>query len=346
MNIDHIVDQSDILSSPNQMKEGAYASFPALQIVQNSHRFFFVTMPVRDIFPYCYVASRLEDPLEGFQRTLNQERADDIARYLDQSQGSIPTNIVLSAQSDANLHYTSRTKSVRYRRIPRAFLILDGQHRMYGYGRTKTEHRVPVAIYVGLSRQEEASLFIAINTTQRGVPAALLLDIKQVAQQESESEATLRRMFDFLASDTKSPFVGLLSPSQSSAGKISRVTFNRGVSEVVGNAIMNQLSENMQFVLLRNYFRAIEHSLANPSLLRKSAYFESFCGLFADIARISLNRHGNVKEQTMIDVLSPMKNIDLENLLTGGRTSITKSSILPVLKQLFTESLDVTGDMV
>ena len=346
MNFDHLVEQSDPIPTVGHTRDRIIASYPALQMVQNEQRFFFVTMPVKDIFPYCYVASRLEDPIEGFQRTLSQERADDIARYLDQSNGSIPTNIVLSAQPEANLNYLSKSKLVRYRRVPRAFLILDGQHRMYGYGRTKKEHRVPVAIYEGLTRQEEAALFISINTTQRGVPAALLLDIKQVAQQETESEATLRRMFDFLSTDPTSPFVGLLSPSQSSKGKISRVTFNRGVSEIISSPIMSRLSEDKRFLLLRSYFRAIEHSLANPTLLRKAAYFEAFCGLFIDITRLSLSRHNDLKEQSLVSVLYPLKNVDLENLLTGGRTSITKSSILPVLKQLFTEEIDVTGEMV
>jgi DGQHR domain-containing protein len=101
--------------------EGATASFPALLLTQNEHKFYFATMPVEDIFPYCFVASRQEDPVEGFQRTLSRDRAEDIARYLDQSEGSIPTNIVLSAQPEAKFAYNSKTKTIRYKRIPRAF---------------------------------------------------------------------------------------------------------------------------------------------------------------------------------------------------------------------------------
>lgn len=123
-----------------------------------------------------------------------------------------------------------------------AFLVLDGQHRLYGYSFTKKNHRVPIAVYSGLSRQEEAALFIDINTNQRGVPAALLLDIKQVAQQESQRETALRELFDRLKDDPTSPFNGLLSASKSITGKISRVTFNRAVAPMLDSGIMVQLS--------------------------------------------------------------------------------------------------------
>ena len=169
-------------------------SAPALIMTQNDQQIFHsVLMPVNDVFPYCYVASRVEDPLLGFQRTLNKERAFKIAQYLDESKGSIPTNIVRSAQENAEVSYNSRNKTIKYRKTKRAFLVLDGQHRLYGYSFTKKRHRVPVAIYEGLTRKEEALLFIDINTNQRGQMAALLLDIKQVAEKETHIESQLSK---------------------------------------------------------------------------------------------------------------------------------------------------------
>jgi DGQHR domain-containing protein len=157
-------------------------AYPALLIVQNQHRFYFSTIPVDDLFPCCFVARRQEEPVTGFQRNLNESRADDIGAYLVKGQGSIPSNIVLSAQDVAKFAYTHKTKSISFARIPKAFLVLDGQHRLWGYQKCSHRHRVPVAIYEGLSRAEEAKLFIDINTNQRGVPAALLLDIKHLSR--------------------------------------------------------------------------------------------------------------------------------------------------------------------
>jgi DGQHR domain-containing protein len=326
--------------------EGSPASFPALQLTQNNHRFYFATMPAEDIFPYCFVAGRNEDPIQGFQRTLSGERARDIAKYLDQSQGSIPTNIVLSAQEIAQFSYNSKTKSIRYKRFPKAFLVLDGQHRLYGYGLTKKKHRVPVAIYEGLSRTEEAGLFIDINTNQRGVPAALLLDIKQVAEQESENEIALRKIFDQLNLDPQSPLNGYLSAAHSAKGKISRVTFNRSVVSILNNPVILRLSMEKQYELIRNYFIAVENGLRNPGLLRKQAYFEAFCEFFHDVIRLSRETFQNYRLESLTEVLVPLRNVDLENLPTYGKTLVSKSTIIEVLKNTLSGQIEVTDDMV
>lgn len=121
------------------------ASYPALLITQNRHRFYFTTIPVDDLFQYCFVARRDEDPKIGFQRALTEPRADDIARYLADGAGSIPSNVVLSAQPSAGFAYDRRTKSVSFGRSSKAFLVLDGQHRLWGYSKCSARHRVPVA---------------------------------------------------------------------------------------------------------------------------------------------------------------------------------------------------------
>jgi DGQHR domain-containing protein len=335
---------ADLVNS--KKREGTSASFPALILTQNEQKFYFVTMPVEDIFPYCFVASREENPMDGFQRTLSVDRARDIAQYLDQSRGSIPTNIVLSAQSSAEFTYTARTKTIRYRRTPRAFLVLDGQHRLYGYGLTKKKHRVPVAIYEGLSRTQEAALFIDINTNQRGVPAALLLDIKQVAEQETAAEMRLRTIFDRLNTDPKSPLYNLLSARKSAKGKISRVTFNSAVAWILKTPVAVQLPEESQYMLVRNYFRAAEASLQNPLLFRRKAYFEAFCEFFEEVARMSRERFQNYKETSLTEILAPLKNLDLESIPTRGRTTVTKAGVLDVLKDTLTSQFDVSEDMV
>jgi DGQHR domain-containing protein len=332
-----------IVETPGKMDQ---ASFPALAITQNNHKFYFATMPVGDIFPYCFVAHREEEPTEGFQRNLNPQRADDIARYLDDSQGSIPTNIVLSAQAVAGFSYNSKAKTIKYKRAKKAFLVIDGQHRLYGYSRTNKAHRVPVAIYEGLNRAQEASIFIDINTNQRGVPASLLLDIKQVAEQESQMEATLRGLFDKLAEDSESPLNGLLSGPKSVKGKISRVTFNRAVEDIAKSNVMTKLPQDKQYMLLKNYFRAVERTLRNTSLLRKAAYFEAFSEIFDDVMQMSSNNYQNFKYDSLVEVLGAIRNIDLESIPTGGKTNLTKATIVPILKKTLAGQLEVTEDMV
>ncbi len=335
---------SELLSSDKPV--GSVASFPALALEQNEQKFYFATIPKEDIFPFCYVAGRDEDPKDGFQRTLDRNRARDIARYLDDSVGSIPTNVVLSAQPEAEVEYNSKSKLIKFKRQPKAFLVLDGQHRLYGYGLTNKKHRIPVSIYVGLNKKEEVSLFIDINTTQRGVPAALLLDIKHLAEKESLIEAELRKLFDYLSTEPDSPVHGLLSPSQSARGKIARPTFNRAVEPALKSQVMDQLPIAKRFLLFKNYLKAVEGCLSDPRLLSLSAYFESFCALFDEVLRIARERFSNYKPESLAKVLTPLKSIDLSKISSGGKVKISKANIIPILKETLNGQIVVDENMI
>jgi hypothetical protein len=61
------------------------------------------------------------------------------------------------------LEYIRSTRTLRFRNTPRAFLILDGQHRVFGFQKAQATLRVPVVIYNDLSKAEEARLFIAAS---------------------------------------------------------------------------------------------------------------------------------------------------------------------------------------
>jgi DGQHR domain-containing protein len=326
--------------------EGSIASYPALALEQNGQKFYFATIPKEDVFPFCYVAGRDEDPSEGFQRNLDYNRAQDIARYLDDSIGSIPTNVVLSAQVEAEVEYSSKSKLIKFKRIPKSFLVLDGQHRLYGYGLTKKKHRIPVSIYVGLTKKEEVSLFIDINTTQRGVPAALLLDIQHLADRETSTETELRKLFDYLAAEPDSPLNGLLSPSQATRGKIARPAFNRAAEPVLKSQVMGQLPSAKRFLLFKNYLKAVEACLSDSRLLSLSAYFEAFCAIFDEVLLLSRERHGNYKAESLVKVMRPVKNVDLSHISSGGKARLTRSLIIPVLKKALGGQLIVDENMI
>lgn len=202
-------------------------------VTQGKHRFYTLTVPSDVLARTCFVTTREEDPAAGFQRLLDKSRAQQIADYIDSGLGTIPNSIVLSAQPDADLKVVGRGKTIEFNDANKAFLVLDGQHRVYGFSLAKTSLRVPVVVYNGLSRRDESRLFIDINTKQHPVPNELLLDIKRLAEYEDDTEQLLREIYDFFASNTGSPLFSLLSPSTKATGKISRVTFNAAVKPLV-----------------------------------------------------------------------------------------------------------------
>jgi DNA sulfur modification protein DndB len=290
------------------------------------------------------VARRDEDPVAGFQRALNESRADDIAKYLANGTGSIPSNIVLSAQPDAGFRYERKTKSIYFSTAQNAFLVLDGQHRLWGYQKCSERHRVPVAIYDGLSRAEEAKLFIDINTTQRGVPAALLLDIKHLAEMESSREATLRELFNRLSDDSLSPLVGKLSATQSITGKISRVTFNRAVGRLLSNGALRDTEPENRYLLLRNYLNAFEAELKDKSLLTRSAFFEAICDVFDIAIQRAIGQKRNAKQEAIQAVIAPIAKLSYFG--SGSRALMDKKSIASTMQSTLSATTAISRDML
>jgi len=321
------------------------ASYRALLISQNGRRFYFATIPVDELFPYCFVSRRDTDPLIGFQRALNESRADDIARYLSQGSGSIPSNIVLSAQTVADLKYSGRAVTISFHPLADSFLVLDGQHRLWGYQKCPVRHRVPVAIYAGLTRAEEAKLFIDINTTQRGVPAALLLDIKQIAEVESHKEQLLREYFDRLNKDAKSPLVGKLSAAKSLTGRISRVTFNRAVTSALSAGVLLEADPDFRYRLILNYLNAFDAELSDKRLLVRSAYFEAIMELLDEVVRSTIALQGNAKQDSLQKTIRPLAQLNFAGS-TSGRALPTKKVIVSALQAALRQNLPLSEEML
>ena len=287
----HTLEEAEELSD---LSSGEYVSFAASLLSQGRHRFYTLSMPSDVLAETCTVDRRSENPEDGFQRFLDKKRAQEIADYIDAGFGTIPTSIVLSAQDLAQMKYSSAKRTLRFRKVPGAFLILDGQHRVYGFHKAETRIRVPVVIYNNLSRAEECQLFMDINTKQRPVPNELLLDIKQLAEAETDAEAALRDIFDYFAKDTASPLLGLMSPSERKRGKISRVTFNAALKPIWQTFMGSDakyaykvLSAYLHTCLAGLRARKAEDKITNPTM------FRALMSLFPQVAERVSDRHGN-----------------------------------------------------
>ncbi len=275
------------------MKRGDELAYAVSLITQGDWRFYTLTMPSDILAQCCYVSDRFADPEEGFQRRLDHKRAQDIANYIDCGLGTIPSAVILSAQTAANFKVTGRGKTVRFDFDPRAFLVLDGQHRVWGYSLAKTSLRVPVVIYRDLTREQEVKLFIDINTKQRPVPNELLLDIKRLAAYEKPDEKLLGELFDEFNTHPESVLFGWLSPAERQPGKISRVTFNAAVRPVLNKFSQRDISAI--FPSLNDFLAAARQHLVDKgasNCLVDGVVFKALLDMFPRVARVVLDRRG------------------------------------------------------
>lgn len=278
-------------------------SYSCSLITQGTTKFYSLAMPSEVLAQTCFVSTRDDDPKEGFQRMLNVERAKEIANYIDQGTGSIPTAIILSAQHDSDLKYISKNKTLEFNKIAKAFLILDGQHRVYGFSLAATSVRVPVIIYNGLSRKEETRLFVDINTKQRPVPTELVLDIKSLAEYENDIEAICRSIFDLFSENSDSVLLGLMSPSSKAKGKISRVTFNAAVKPIY-NVFGDRDAEEV-YAILNHYLKAMSTGLRKREItaITKPILFKAILQIFPHVARLV---NSNYSVENFYSELAPL----------------------------------------
>jgi DGQHR domain-containing protein len=186
----------------------------------------------------------------------------------------------------AEVGIVGRGRTLEFTPNPKAFLILDGQHRVYGFSKSKSILRVPVIIYTGLSRKQESRLFIDINSKQKGVPTELLLDIKRMADYENSTEQLLRDIFDTFHDDPNSALYGKLSPASKAKTKISRVTFNAAVTPVA--RIFGDKDTDELYSILNCYMKAFQYGYLRPneieSRIVSSTVFRAILSIFPIVA--------------------------------------------------------------
>lgn len=310
---------------PEEVSESDEVSYTAVLLSQGKHRFYTLAMFSGMLAETCIVDPRIQNPIDGFQRLLDKKRAQDIADYIDKGFGTIPGSIVLSAQPEAELKYIRKARTIRFKKTPRSFLIIDGQHRVYGFRLAKEPLRVPVVIYNGLSRADEARLFMDINTKQRPVPPELILDIKRLAETETDVEAILRDVYDAFNSKPDSPLLGLLAPSEKQKGKLSRVTFNSAL-RAIWHAFADSDSEYI-YDVFSSYVAAflsgmrghgVASNITNPTIFRAAAL------AFPDVAqRVSDRFDAEYITANFEKVLSPLfRNLKKSSLSKPGLSYI------------------------
>lgn len=142
---------------------------------------------------------------EGYQRRPIENRFKEVARYVEEHEGLLPTAILVNFRDDVKFvpddesDKGSITQGVL--RIPSdtIFWVVDGQHRVYGLQeaarrlkRANSEamlsYDVPLVFTVGVKKLDEMRLFHIVNSKAKSVPtdlaAALLLKAVQQVGKE------------------------------------------------------------------------------------------------------------------------------------------------------------------
>ncbi|MEW6182278.1 MAG: DGQHR domain-containing protein [Bacillota bacterium] len=321
----------------------------AILVLQGKFRFYVVSMPSDVLRDTCFTITREDDPIEGFQRRLDPNRANDIANYIDKGVGSIPTAIIVSAQEQTDLKYNSKTKTISFKNQKKAFIIIDGQHRVWGFTLAKNSIRVPVVIYEGLTRVEEAQLFIDINVNQKQVPDSLLLDVKRLLQRETDEEKRYSELFDMFYADPNSVLRGHLVRGENRPGKLSRIMFNKAIADLLRSELL-KVPNKKCFDIINNYLKAVQqiiHEIEPKARgITKAVTFQGMMAVSRYVIEKTVNKHEKLTQDAFYDILKELKNnISKEVILRPGNSYRKFSDkVLEALSRLYIEPTIITEE--
>lgn len=309
--------------------------FSAVKISQNNKEFFLTVIPSNILSRVCYVARRDEDNKKGFQRVLNERRAKDIAKYMDSNAGVIPSSIILSAQKEASFGFNEKNGTIFFRDEKNLFLVLDGQHRLYGMFLAKKDYNIPVVIFNALLSKDEVNLFVDINTNQKGVPSTLLIDIKNLTGKESTLEEKQRELFNRL--NKESILAGYLSATKSKPGFITRLSFNNATHPIFSNPYLKDEDSDIIFNAVKNYLEAVDRvfkkSKTTKARINNTTLFKAAFSVFNDIVDKTLLEFGNLKVKSLEKILEPISKLSYD-FYTGTSNATLVKVVADMKKEL------------
>lgn len=184
----------------------------------------FVSTP-RQMLKIAFVNHRsLNDP-EGaptYQRLVSRTRLRQVSKFIADG-GFFPNNILINFTQRCRFEKVSDdpASGVKFGNLYlpnkyRSAWVIDGQHRLYGYAPLDAkflDQNIFVIAFENLKNEEEANLFVQINSQQKPVPKTLLDDLEGELKWGSKNPgervgAIAARLIGLLNSDVGEPLFG------------------------------------------------------------------------------------------------------------------------------------------
>ncbi len=306
-------------------------SVPAISVQQGGDEPFWIcALPADKLFGCSRVSRAEEDNIRGYQRLLGEQRAKRIASYFD-SGHVIPGAIVVSAQPAANLRWNQEDRTISFRNVPGAFIVIDGQHRLYGAHYSSIPIQLPVAILNNLDLASEVQYFLDINGEQRSVPRTLQIEVTKFLREQEDDETVRIKIFNELNTRPDSPLCNRLSATRSVPGKITHVPFKKAIDGVLQLPAVKKLSFEQKVLLLNNFLVATQEILSEnekaTSKLTNAVFFEALFGIFGAVLQQIWERHANYKIESFLSVLRPIERINWDAHRGTNRAAIEALSL-------------------
>jgi DGQHR domain-containing protein len=171
---------------------------------------------------------------KGIQREINEKKVQSLEDYIESPDATFPNSIILNVEERNVVSKSSNTLILKEHK--NTFSVIDGQHRLESFREyQEADFELVVSIFIGLSIEEQARVFITINSEQTKVNPSI-----QVFQELHDKVYTPRKMAAIIATlfakDLESPWVNKIKllgvkDELSSEGIISLRAFVKPIIE-------------------------------------------------------------------------------------------------------------------
>jgi DGQHR domain-containing protein len=160
----------------------------------------------------------------GIQRPLSKKRVKDIKKYIEGSDATFPTAVIVAVDENCAVYDEAKGKLILSAFEPdddedgeaipweRIANVLDGQHRIAAFMDEDSEYsyaydhdfEINLAIFIGADISEQASIFATVNLAQTKVNRSLVYDLTELAKTRSPHK-TCHNVAVALDTNKKSP---------------------------------------------------------------------------------------------------------------------------------------------
>jgi len=148
----------------------------------------------KELLKYSYVARRFSTKEAFYQRMLEKSRIKKIEKFINDG-GIFPTNIIISLKRGEKKFEKIKCPDIKgnieigkltIKNSYNACWIIDGQHRLYSYAKSKSNDLIPCIAFDNIDVTDERKFFLEINKEQKPIPPDLIWDLEGLSQPESE----------------------------------------------------------------------------------------------------------------------------------------------------------------
>ena len=315
--------------------------------------------------PDFYRIDRLDPQNQGgYQRLLQEERANRLKRYLaeawaENQQAFLPTSVFLATERDIKFDETRNEICFRPTEVC-PFDVVDGQHRIEGLLRAAKENPelkdFPIVANIAINMQEVEQMlhFYVVNTTQRPVDPSVGQQIRARFFSKLETESLpyipswikgqivagtdyqAINMLNSLNSEEDSPWFGKIQmandPRNSQQHTIKQNSFVTGLKKgvLIGGHPLSMMGDpDLRNRIFKNYWIAVDRIFVDSETKHNTVVYKSTGALFFCRVSSAVIHRAHWEKAYKVD--------DFTQIIESTREHLP-SNLLPIMTPEFWES--------